>query len=244
MAHFEGLQPRWKVRRWPAGSRGMGALALLTLLVCITGDAAGQSLTEAPIMVIAISRSIERVLIVAFSGLSLFLGFRLFAITTSLQGTAEFKHLKTTIKLQNLAQGTFFALFGAVVMIFSIWKSFDISVPTQSGTTHVAYVIGIPALKRQDVAKSLTTLQRYFQASTNSADRNDDQAQKAVDILTSLREPLVDQQFGVGTYKTYLKLQALKSNPAIFEQELASQHQGEVFSNVEDFITRPLGEPP
>ena len=65
-------------------------------------------------------RTLERLLIVLFSGLSLVLGWSLFKVRLLRDQTAEFTGKGWTIRLERVGPGIFFALFGVIGLVFSV----------------------------------------------------------------------------------------------------------------------------
>src|SRR5688572_30102056 len=64
-----------------------------------------------------------RCLVVAVSGLAIYLGYRLFFVVLERQGEISIKTgSKYEIRMRDVAPGTFFALFGAVVLAVSLLK--------------------------------------------------------------------------------------------------------------------------
>jgi len=68
------------------------------------------------------SRSNERLLALAIAGLSFTFGFLLFVLVPDLSnvGTGNLELIKLKFKFANVGPGIFFALFGAIVTIYSI----------------------------------------------------------------------------------------------------------------------------
>ena len=65
-------------------------------------------------------RTVERLLIILFSGLSMVLGWNLFSVRLLKDQTAEFSTKDWKIRLERVGPGVFFALFGAAGFIFAV----------------------------------------------------------------------------------------------------------------------------
>lgn len=74
------------------------------------------------VLAISLGRVIERILITLFAGASLYLGYRLFALSTTQAGAAEFKQGTIAFKLKNIGQGVFFALFGSFILTVALYR--------------------------------------------------------------------------------------------------------------------------
>jgi hypothetical protein len=62
--------------------------------------------------------NIIRIIVVLISGLSIYLGYRLFYLVTERQGKLKIKDKDTSITLGDVGPGIFFALFGTIVLVF------------------------------------------------------------------------------------------------------------------------------
>jgi hypothetical protein len=79
-------------------------------------------------MMLIVGRIIERLTIVGFAGLSLWLGWRLFFFSAQFADqSAEVSWKNFVLKLQKVAPGIFFALFGASVLAVALWKSLSVA---------------------------------------------------------------------------------------------------------------------
>lgn len=72
-----------------------------------------------PDLILSFFRGGERLLIVFFGGLSLYLGWSLFKNGVNTEQRAEFKNGNFSVTLQKVGPGVFFALFGAIIL----WNS-------------------------------------------------------------------------------------------------------------------------
>lgn len=87
---------------------------------------------------LVLGRIAERLLICIFGGMSLWMGWRLFMARTKLASdqVAQFSFRQFVIKLQRVAPGIFFVVFGAVILSFSILNPMRSS----NGLTNVSYL--------------------------------------------------------------------------------------------------------
>jgi hypothetical protein len=81
-------------------------------------------------MVLAIARSLERLLADAMFGVSLILGWNLFRVGVLKDQAAEFSGNGWKFRLQRVGPGIFFALFGAIGLVVALER------PLQQTTTH------------------------------------------------------------------------------------------------------------
>ncbi len=90
-----------------------------------------------PLQLVLIGRIIERLLIVVAAIICLWIGGRLFTISTSPDHTAELTFKDFILKLQKVSPGIFFGFFGAAILVFSINKPLDIDgvQSSKEGTT-------------------------------------------------------------------------------------------------------------
>jgi hypothetical protein len=62
-----------------------------------------------------------RMLVVVISGLSIYFGYRLFAIVTERQGQLKISNQESSLELSDVGPGVFFSLFGSIVLISVLW---------------------------------------------------------------------------------------------------------------------------
>jgi hypothetical protein len=79
-----------------------------------------------PTSLLIVGRAAERLLIVAFAGLSLWMGWQLFLrLNVEPNQQAELSYKDFLIRLQRVGPGVFFALFGVVVLSVSVASPFE-----------------------------------------------------------------------------------------------------------------------
>lgn len=159
-------------------------------------------------------RVMERLIIVGFAGLCLFLGYRLFLVTEQHNGELLAKTGSYSLKMSRIAPGIFFAAFGCAVLSYSLFKAPEI---TFDGNGNPVRVLGVSLLKdikpstSKDFIVALTTLQ-YLTSDLQSPRK--EFAEKVFLRLEPLKRVLVDGYFGPGRYAEWADLNDLKKqNP-------------------------------
>lgn len=89
---------------------------------------------------ILLVRMVERVLAVGIGGISIYLGFRLFALMPDMStGDADIKLPGgVSILLSRVGPGVFFSLFGAVIASLSLYKPVELPVSKSDGSVMMA----------------------------------------------------------------------------------------------------------
>ncbi len=64
--------------------------------------------------------NVIKIIIVLISGMSIYLGYRLFYVVTERQGSLKLKGENSNIELSDVGPGVFFSFFGAAILIVSI----------------------------------------------------------------------------------------------------------------------------
>jgi len=77
-------------------------------------------------------RGSERLMIVGFAGLAIWLGYKLFEKAASESGELLAKHQQSTLQLKRIGPGVFFALFGVSVLGFSLVKPIETKINDQT----------------------------------------------------------------------------------------------------------------
>jgi|GEM_PF-3554480 len=154
------------------------------------------------------ARAIERLLIVAFSGASIFLGWNLFRVGVLDTQSAELSGSSWSIKLQRVGPGVFFALFAVVGFAYALshplqWSgSRDEQSPTSPNSrqelmgTYIGNA-GTPAdLENESLA--INTMEKLVipKAMGTSTSHEKEATQRALKQLQERREQLLFQIFG------------------------------------------------
>jgi hypothetical protein len=176
-------------------------------------------------------RSIERVLIVLFSGLSIVLGFFLFRVVISDAGSAEAQLNGLRFTAKRIGPGVFFCMFGVVGMTYSIESQPTLTItkaaevkPSTSGavSTNVTasekegeklQILGLALIDQDKIKKStieirilslnllLKTISRLEGEGKVMGDKSLGQAITAVRLL---RDQMIPSVVGQSEYEKYL----------------------------------------
>jgi len=121
------------------------------------------------------TRTIERIIIVLFGGLSIVLGWHLFKIGVVTEQKADIEGASFTVKLIKVGPGVFFALFGAFILVVAMNTVIEVKTYPQktenrnhseSGPVGVS-VAGMLGSDR-DIAESVNTLNAVTQIITRT----------------------------------------------------------------------------
>lgn len=121
-------------------------------------------------------RGAERLLVVCFGGMSIYLGYRLFFIAASNRGSLDAAIKDWKLSSKNLAPGVFFSLFGMVVLSLALSNSLSLesSQPSASGVVQssVRYVNQpsqrTPRDKATEIAFALLQVERLLVSNGSS----------------------------------------------------------------------------
>jgi hypothetical protein len=171
----------------------------------------GAKMTTDQILVVG--RVVERLLICLFGGLSLALGWNLFRVGVLDQQSASLETTGWRVELKRVGPGTFFALFGCVVLAISLHSPLTLGPeirtltpsPTDkpvANTGQRQYGVDVdPTIAKQWVA-SLNTV--FAIATPDKFQSSEKQAiGRSVADLTNLRNALVMKQFGSDRFAEY-----------------------------------------
>lgn len=127
-----------------------------------------------------LSRTIERILIVLFGGLSIVLGWNLFRAGVVADQRADLEGASFTVRLIRVGPGVFFALFGAGILVMAMSTVIEVRVtPGGGGTVPAQQAHGgvtIAGLLKSDreallIAQTLSSVTQIVSpVSVNSAD--------------------------------------------------------------------------
>ncbi len=161
-------------------------------------------------------RVLERLIIVAIAGLSMFYGFRLFAITAADEGSLTAKAGGWQIKLAKVGPGVFFALFGAAIVIYALFKAPTIK-SDPSGTEvqgALPNVAGVTEDGRSRALRALNSIRKISEGSNPSlAVPERSQLASASGALEPLQATLIDSIAGEGAYNQWRHLSDLQQVP-------------------------------
>lgn len=158
------------------------------------------------------ARSIERLLIVVFSGMSLVLGWNLFRVGVLDPQAAELSTKSWKIKLQRVGPGAFFALFAVVGFIYSVahplnWNAKEYLPAADSGrVSEVQESKGsmmskgdadVSALREREIT-AINTIEKVAipKSMPGSSSREREALQEALEQLQMRRDQLLFETFG------------------------------------------------
>lgn len=150
----------------------------------------------------------ERIIIVIAAFVSIWLGYKLFAIVVSDKSNFEGKIGEWQIKMQRIAPGVFFALFGASVLIFALKAPYNTGTNTSTGQSGVSYNNSMaPIANEQDaqiMLSSLTSLKAIIEKPTTVLAPEDRSfVLQSMPPLDRLRNLLVDRVYGAESVNWY-----------------------------------------
>jgi hypothetical protein len=169
-----------------------------------------------------LGRIIERILVVIFGGLSLFLGWRLFIVGVVDPQIAEIKFRDWKVSLRQVGPGTVFAALGIAVMGIALFRPLEVSGNAGAGgkpvtdTRSVSYM-GTPEDLRHWV-RALNTVARVdparLQQDTASATAMKAELARAQQTVIVIRDILLLEKFSQSDIATWQKYQsAYLENP-------------------------------
>lgn len=192
-------------------------------------------------LVVIIFRGIDRLLITIGGVISIWLGYKLFSKALPNDGTFDGGIGSWTVRMQNIAPGVFFALFGVCSLIFSISHPLSYDQKYNSGDeTHINHIVSddnkgyeqsqyeskfsgvnlekIPNLdvaSELDILNSLVVIHKYKDRPVGSL--TNEQMQKinlSFNRLYSFQIYLINKLFGQGSFDKYLSISAdIRDNP-------------------------------
>ena len=175
--------------------------------------------------ILAIFRGSERLLIVIFGGISLYLGWNLFRRGVTIEQRAEFSKGNFSVTLQKVGPGVFFALFGAAILISATINTFSHTEPSNDGKStgvNIRYL-----LNNEDKNKLFSTVEALNTIISVSKKLNDSnfrtekiRLQQSVIRLIEIRSELLKSGMGEREYNLWKKYRNdYKSNKALIKDE-------------------------
>jgi hypothetical protein len=189
--------------------------ALLVGAIAMTAPALAAGLPELGTAT-ELGRVLERLAIVAIAGLSMFYGFRLFAITTTDDGSLMARAGGWQIKLAKIGPGVFFAFFGAAIIIYALFKAPMVKSDATGTEVHGALpnVAGVSEDNRRRALTALNSIRKISEGSNPSlAVPERSQLASASAALESVQAALVDSIAGEGAYNQWRHLSDLQQAP-------------------------------
>lgn len=203
-----------------------------------------------------ILRGIERIIVVLIGGISIYLGYRLFLKLPHLDSEGKITFpWDISILLSRVGPGVFFALFGAAVVIFSLYRTIEYSeqkpsvAPQATATggenpmvTHSLEFTGLGsnltvgdiqaredarALLRKDIA-ILNTVLRQLRPDLSTQDLGSAQRAIARVKFALMKSVWIDRDWGSqATFKAWLKDETLPP-PKELEQAVEYSRNGQL----------------
>jgi hypothetical protein len=161
-----------------------------------------------------IGRVIERLLVVLFGGLALFLGWRLFIVGVVDPQIAEIKFKGWKVTLRQVGPGSVFAALGIAVTAFALYRPLEISdsakmADTAAGGRRVSYFTGRDDL--QHWVRALNTIERLDvnQLTGDSVTASSRKAELArvQEAMVGLRNILLTEKFALPDLQAWQRYQ-------------------------------------
>ncbi len=196
---------------------------------------------------IFVGRTVERILIVLIGGLALYFGFRLFDKAIVSDSSLDAGTEKYYLRLKQIGPGVFFALFGTIVCLYTLFASPEVATTQSPGGLSTTLKGGLPeprGLGEKESLEillwSLTTVESLTTKTELLTDEEQTALREAVRNLDSLKAMLVDQLFGKnGTYNEWRRLDALlNSKPGEFQR--LPNAEKERFHQINELVSRTL----
>lgn len=204
-----------------------------------------------PEIILVIARSLERVVIVLVSGMSIWCGYKLFSIVTEAdsRGMLESKGLK--FRFSRVGPGVFFALFGSLVLSFSVAQKLEF--PTkpakekgsaQQGDTIAGgkyYIDNHGELSLLENAIGSLNGLKYLASLDSFSHYELDKLREYSTALQPLRALIVDSKFGAGSFSKFRSIELIcESNLGSCDALLASSKDNELYERIEEFLSKNL----
>ncbi len=170
-----------------------------------------------------ILRGIERIIIDLAGVLSIYLGYRLFSIAMDATGELEASTQQFKLKMQRIAPGTFFALFGAAILIAGLYNSLSLDAIGQPATQSEAiagparfsakFADSTPPVAEHEQERralenigKIFSLTQHYNASWSASTLDKQTFNQSINELLLFREALIDRIFGEGAFQNYLAI--------------------------------------
>jgi hypothetical protein len=181
-----------------------------------------------------LGRIFERLLIVCFAGLSLWMGWKLFFKRKDVTDqTAEFSFKDIVIKLQKVAPGMMFTFFGAAVLGIALWQNLKASDPaTNRQLTYLGRNAAETAKQLQalNLAVSLANLPANVPISPDDRSRFN----RSATNLTLLRNDIVRNLVGPEKFSIWSRYNTLYQQNKADVPPVAREAVEEVFKLMQD----------
>jgi hypothetical protein len=189
-------------------------------------------------------RSLERLIVVFFGGLSLVLGYRLFHLTTQSASEIQAKGGGYDVKVSQVAPGIFFAFFGASVLIYALYLGPELSKEgNPEGDIRIRGATADFTVSPENSRSFIITLNSLEESISGYGTFPDPQRKKFVgNLLTdleSLKRILTDSALGEpDRYIEWKKLDNLqKTDPASFANKMMNKETERRFNDAQSLLT-------
>jgi hypothetical protein len=197
-------------------------------------------------LVVALARSLERLGIIAVSGLSIWSGYRLFSIVTEAEASGRFEAKGVQFTIQRVGPGVFFALFGCLVLLYALASPMKLSSKGQRNEEGPNFSYGLPGKGKPSYEPTMGAINRLkllaTQARIATLSENEHRLlADASDYLRLAQQCLTDAEFGPGTYAEYdVVLGMCQKDPGQCDNYLRSEGKRTWFERVDDFNNATL----
>lgn len=178
------------------------------------------------ILIPLLFRGIERIIIDLSGVLSICLGYKLFNTAMEATGDLEAGTEKIKLKMKRIAPGTFFALFGAVILTTALYNSLSLGLPLYTDQLEQNKQSGVPPQKADALAVNYVdnaplaipneqdihaiqnigkvfSLIRHYQPGAGISPLDKQTINSSITELLQYREILIDKIFGINSYQSY-----------------------------------------
>jgi hypothetical protein len=160
-------------------------------------------------------RGAERLLIVGFGGMSIYLGYRLFFVVAAGRGALDASVKDWKLSTRNLAPGIFFSLFGMVVLSLALTNtlalgraqpaSFNENTAAAAAVREVQYLDQPPPRTPRDKASELAFALLQVESFLSTDGRTPDllSLKPSAPRIASARQSIVESALGAGSLEWY-----------------------------------------
>lgn len=191
---------------------------------------------------LAIARSLERLGIVAVSGVSIWAGYRLFRVVTEARANAEIEGHGVKLTMSQVGPGVFFALFGAIVLIYALASPIKVHPKDSDGSATTGGVVyDLDNVNKPSYSGAMGAINRVrllaAQAGMKSLTGNErKQLVSASENLAAAKNCLMDSEFGAGTFAEYqVILGVCEKDPVQCDSYLKAKNKVAWFEKVDEF---------
>lgn len=214
------------------------------LLVCGIASAADFA---APGRATEWGRTLERLLIVVTGTMSMYCGYRLFAVVSGQAGELAAKAGDWQLRLVRVGPGVFFALFGAAIVIHAMSQAPSVSFDPATGAVREVRgalpgePVGSPDQSQRAIS-AIVWLRKLHESGTTSLGAADlTNLGVVARDLEPLQARLVDSAVGPGSYATWQRLTELQHLPGTaYSDAMQDAETRERFEAVDQRLASPV----